>query len=287
MMQLRHQFVFLLITCFLVGCSWFGSGDPNGDVNAQDQVQTELSDPAALLEEGIRLLENGETEKSIEVLNRAIDLDPDLAEAYFQLGIAYSLIEFRDQLAAVDSVEPVTENTDEDRSAKNRKSNSQIAFEKAVEAYKKRTEANKEDHLSFFNLGRSYAKLDQDVSAANALRQAVRIKPEDTDYQTELGSILMRLARYTEAVAALRKALELDPENLLAEDLLEKAEAGQKRVSFTVIPKDPSKPEQADSNTNSATKPDPANKPEIQPTPPQPLKPKPSPANVKGNMPKP
>lgn len=289
MTHFRGICLVVLFACCLVGCSWLGSGGANDNANTQEPAQSELSDPTAALEEGIRLLENGETEAAIEILNKAVELDPDLADGYFQLGIAYSLIEFRDQLAAVESVEPITENTDEKSSSKDKKSNSQIAFEKAVEAYKKRTDANKEDHVAFFNLGRSYAKLDQDVSAANALRQAVRLYPEDTDYQTELGSILIKLARYQEAVAALNKALELDPENLMAEDLLEKAEAGRKRVSFTVLPKDPSKPDEADANTNTSPAPtDPAVKTDKPPPPPPPpAKPKPQPTNSPANKPKP
>ena len=56
----------------------------------------------------------------------------------------------------------------------------------------------------------------------------------------------MKLAQYDEAVRVLKKALELDPENSEAEELLEKAEAGKKRIDFGVTPK----PQQTQQDTS-------------------------------------
>lgn len=43
---------------------------------------------------------------------------------------------------------------------------------------------------------------------------------------------MINIAEYDEAVRALKKALEIDENNLQAEELLEKAQAGQKRIEF-------------------------------------------------------
>jgi tetratricopeptide (TPR) repeat protein len=72
-----------------------------------------------------------------------------------------------------------------------------------------------------------------------ALREAVKLKPDDAEYQIEYGVILMKLAQYEEAVAALKKAVSLDDSNLQAQELLEKAEAGRKRIDFGIKPKLP------------------------------------------------
>jgi len=82
---------------------------------------------------------------------------------------------------------------------------------------------------------RRKAHLDQVVE--KALRQAVKLKPEETLYQTELGAILIKLAKYDEAIKALKKAIELDAENSEAAELLEKAQAGKKRIDFGSTPK--------------------------------------------------
>ena len=219
------------------------AADPTPLANAADYTDANLA-----LADGVRVLENGETERAIEILNRAVEINPDLAEAYFRLGIAHSLIEFRDQMAAEDRVEPTE--TPANSKEKPAKPQSVLAFEKAVEAYKKLIDANGEDHNAYYNLGRSYNKLNEDEDAARALRQAVKLNPDDTEYQQELGAVLIKLAKYSEAVGVLKKSIELDADNIEALELLEKAEAGQKRISFTVMPGDDKR--NANSNANAA-----------------------------------
>lgn len=236
--------IFSIFLCAQTGCSGGTSSDQNA-VNSNPAPGTEFTDANAALAEGIRLLETDETDKAIDVLNQAVTINPDLAGAYFQLGIAYALVEARDQSTEVTIDETVPGSTD--KKPKEVKTNSETAFEKAVEAYKKMLKSNPDDDSVQFNLGRAYNKLNKDEDAARALREAVRLKPDDTDYQTELGAILIKLAKYPEALGPLKKALELDPENSRALSLLEDAEAGRKRISYTGVKKD------ANSNTNANT----------------------------------
>jgi tetratricopeptide (TPR) repeat protein len=203
---------------------------------------------AEALTEGNRLFDDGDTEKAIDVLLQAVKLDPDLAEAHFKLGIAYSLVEARDD-TVTEPVETPTPNS-KDKKPKEVKPNSQKAFENAVKAYKKILASNKNDDNARFNLGLAYNKLNEDEDAAKSLKEAVKLKPDDTQYQTELGSILIKLAKYHEAVTALKKAIELDATNTKAEELLDKAEAGRKRIDFTTVKKDDKKP----GNSNSSVK---------------------------------
>lgn len=259
------RFVFLqfamLLAAFLAGC-WAASDTASPGTPTPQAIlpASDYTDANAALADGTRLLDSGDTVLAIELLNRAVELNPDLAEAYFRLGIAYSLVEFSDQLAAKSDdsntqARDLPENNED--KPKREKPNSVIAFEKAVEAYRRLLKENDEDHLSYYNLGRAYSKLNEDEEAAKALRQAVKLNPDDTEYQTELGSILIRLAKYSEAVTALKKALQLDAENLEAEELLEKAEAGQKRINFATLPKDDKKTDttgdEANTNTNEGT----------------------------------
>lgn len=253
--MLRTLSIILIVfsVSFQFGCSWF-SASQNSNSGAQQNSAAnaqEIADANVALAEGSRLFDNGETEKAIELLNRAVELNPDLAEAYFKLGVAYALIEARDASIVESQVEQ-TPLPGETR-PKAKKTNSEKAFEKAVQAYKKHVESNPNDDIAFFNMGRAYNKLNEDEDAARALRQAVKLKPDDTEYQTELGAILIKLAQYHEAIAPLRKAIDLDPENSRAIDLLEDAEAGRKRVDYTSVKTQTNSNSNANTNSNTQT----------------------------------
>lgn len=241
--------IFLLSSLFFAGCSSAPSDNSNAN-STQAMSAADFTDANAALAEGTKLLDTGDTDRAIEVLNRAVELNPDLADAYFQLGIAYALIETRDAAVIDEQITPTP--LPGEKKQRVATTNSEKAFEKAVAAYKKQIDANAEDHLAYFNLGRAYNKLNEDEEAAKALRQAVKLQAEDTEYQTELGAILVKLAQYREAIPPLKKAIELDPENSRALDLLDDAEAGRKRIDFVPVNKDANRNTNVNANSNAA-----------------------------------
>lgn len=237
----------LILPLVLFGC---GKGTANSNTNSaaanvsnsnsgSAETLPEFADAPAALAEGNRLFDINKTDLAIEAFKKAVELDPDLGEAWFKLGIAYSLIEREKELEAVNDQTEYTPTPTPSKKEKQavRTKESEKAFENAVKAYKKQLSANPKDDLAHFNLGRTYDKLDEDEDALKSLKEAVRLKPESTEYQTELGSIQIKLAQYDEAVRTLKKAIELDPENSQAEEMLEKAEAGKRRINFSVTPK--------------------------------------------------
>jgi len=276
-----RSFALVLIVASLFACgsckSWFSKGTDTGaetaNTNPGESSFASITDANEALAEGKRLLDENDTQNAIAALERAIELNPDLAEAYFKMGIAYSLIEMQQKQSADVEETPTPE---EGKKRKEIRTESEKAFEKAVEAYKKIIDNNANDDVAFYNLGRSYNKLNEDQDAEKALRQAVKLKPDDTEYQTELGSILIKLAKYSEAVAALNKALEIDPDNSEAQELLDDAKAGKKRVDYAQPKKDDKNANKQDANANANVE-LPANS-QIPPPPPIKQTPKP-PAN--------
>jgi tetratricopeptide (TPR) repeat protein len=225
----------LVLSGFSCSRNAASNSDASNSAGEVSSGQT-FTDANAALAEGSRLLDANEAEAAINALKQATELNPDLAEAYFKLGIAYSLIEAQHKQNA-DVVEP-TEPSEKGKKPKEIRTESEKAFEKAVEAYKRIIDKNPSDDVAYFNLGRAYNKLNEDEDAEKALRQAVKLKPDDTEYQTELGAILVKLAKYSDAVVALKKALDLDSENSQAQELLDKAEAGKKRIDYATVKKD-------------------------------------------------
>lgn len=209
----------------------------NAVVVSNEPVPT-FTDAETALAEGNKYFDANATEKAIEAYKQAIKLNPDLAEAYFKLGISYTLIENEKDALQVADTKPTPTPTKSKKGKKEEEkvavTDSDKAFENAVKAYEKIIDKDPKNDVAQFNLGRSYNKLNKDKEAEKALRQAAKLKPEDSEYQTEFGAILVKLANYDEAVTVLKKAVSLDDSNSQAQDLLEKAEAGKKRIDFGV-----------------------------------------------------
>jgi tetratricopeptide (TPR) repeat protein len=205
----------------------------NTEKTLADEPVPKFTDAAEALKKGEEYLDKNETEKAIDALKQAVELEPDLADAHFRLGIAYALEETEEE-AEIDPTEEAepTPAKKSKKTEKEKKKNSEIAFDNAVKSYKKYIAKNPKDAQAHYNLGRAYNKLgsDYDDDARKALEKSVKLDEENSLYRTELGSILIELAQYPEAIKQLKKAIELDEDNLQAEDLLEIAEAGKKRT---------------------------------------------------------
>lgn len=271
--MLRSIFIFILLTAAvaLSGCTGAAApGDAPGDANTDASAPAFNSADQALAE-GKRLMDANETEKAIAAFDQAVALDPNMGEAYFQLGIAHALIENEQRGKLLDGDPTATapgEKTDK------AKTESEKAFEKAVTAYRKELETDPNNDLAQFNLGRALNKLNKDPEAEKAFKEAVKLKPDDTEYQTELGAILIKLAQYREAIPPLKKAIELDAENIQAQELLDDAEAGRQRIDYVAVKKDDKKGDKgntddsnSESNTVSANSNTSANKIHAQPMP--------------------
>ena len=287
---MKQTLIIIVIVVFMAagfGCS--GSSANSAEANNANIAETiiadatpeaqfnieNITDANVALAEGNRLLDENQTESAIEALKQAVKINPDLAEAHFKLGIAYALQEMQMEQNGV-----ITEPEPTPRAKKNGKdsmvkTNSEKAFEKAVEAYKKWLKANPKDDAAHFSLGRTYNKLNLDEEAEKEFKEAVKLNPNDTEYQTEHGAILIKLAKYREAISPLKKAVELDSSNTRAAELLDDAEAGRQRIDYQTPKKDANQAEtnqsqnskskvNTSSNSNSTTKPaeENANKPQ-------------------------
>jgi Flp pilus assembly protein TadD len=280
---MRRVFIILLATAFVfsnIGCGPNSENSNNQNTNVgpptatptaetnqntnanmatatKDEPVPTFTDANTAFTEGNKYFDQNENEKAIEAFRQAVKLNPDLAEAHFKLGVAYALIE-KEKQAETEVADPQPTKTPKKGKEVTKKKDSEKAFEEAVKAYKKIVAKNPTDDVAFYNLGRSYNKINEDKEAEKAFRQAVKLKPEDSEYQTGLGEILVKFAKYEEALGVLKKALALDSSNSQAQDLMEKAEAGKKRLEYGQPkdkpkdkPKAPSKDKPKD-NTNSA-----------------------------------
>ncbi len=192
---------------FSVGCQRnSGNQQPQGGNTAGhlDQVAGNPTHARAYVEKGREFYRNDEDLQAAEAFQQALKLDPELAEAHFRLALAYEALDKAEEADA--------------------------AYNKALAAYKKHLEAKPDDAEAHYNLGQTYAALHLYSDAVKEYRQATRLNENDSDIYYDLGMALTRLAQYDEAVSAFSKSLEIDPENYRAQDGLEEAREGVRRI---------------------------------------------------------
>lgn len=261
---MRKFFILIILSIWLVGCNTEASKNENSrdkanqtandnaqntngqnsnaNVNAnakeaeektEDEEVPTFEDAEEALEKGVEYFSKSKNEKAIDAFKQAVELDPDLAEAHFKLGVAYALEE-RKEDAKVKVADDELAEDPKKKKKKVAKRSSEIAFENAVKTYKKFLRKNPKNAEAYFNLGRAHNKLGEksDKDARKALERAVKLDQESSLYRTELGAVLNKLAKYPEAIRQLNKAIKLQEDNFRAQDLLQEAKAGKKRVNF-------------------------------------------------------
>ena len=156
------------------------------------------------LEKGKKLYIDDQDAEAVLAFQEAVRLDSNLAEAHFRLGLGYESLGKREEAEG--------------------------EYKKAVEAYKKYFEGNRDDAEAHYAFGQTYANLGQYSEAIREYREATKLKTDDPDIYYDLGVAHTKLAQYDAAAAAFSKSLEIDPNYYRAQDALDEAKEGIKRI---------------------------------------------------------
>jgi Flp pilus assembly protein TadD len=193
---------------FAIGCKRSGQQSANNNSAGSQHVSNGLAGDQARareqLQKGKELYRNDQDAEAVLAFQEAIRLDTNLAEAHFRLGLGYESLGKREEAEG--------------------------EYKKAVEAYKKYFEQNREDAEAHYALGQTYANLGQYSEAIREYREATKLKTDDPDIYYDLGVAHTKLAQYDAAAAAFSKSLEIDPEYYRAQDALDEAKEGVKRI---------------------------------------------------------
>lgn len=189
------------------GCNRSGQQSTNnsaGSATVSNGVEGDRARARELLEKGKQLYRDDQDEQAVQALQEAVKLDPELAEAHFRLALGYEALGKQEE--------------------------SEAEYKKAVERYKKYLAEHEDDAEAHYDLGQTYAGLAQYSEAIREYRLATKLKDNDPDMYYDLGVAHTKLAQYDAAAAAFSKSLEIDPENYRAQDGLDEAKAGIKRI---------------------------------------------------------
>jgi Flp pilus assembly protein TadD len=189
------------------GCKRSGQQSTDNSAGAP-QVSNNLPEDRtrarAELDKGKELYRNDQDAEAVLAFLEAVRLDPDLAEAHFRLALGYEALGKHDEAEA--------------------------EYKKAVEAYKKYFEENENDAEAHYALGQTYANLGQYSEAIRQYKEATKLKDDDPDMFYDLGVAYTKLAQYDAAATAFSKSLEIDPDYYRAQDGLDEAKEGIKRI---------------------------------------------------------
>jgi tetratricopeptide (TPR) repeat protein len=197
------------------GIETYRKGDAKRAIDILLQVTTRaLNSFRAFYYLGLSYKADRQYTKAIDILSFAIELDPTHLQAHVDLGEAYlkrgdtdeALVEYHRALSiqqgyapAWDGLGRVAEAVGDD--------------EKAVEDFKKAIELNPGFPDASLNLGDLYLRKDRLRDAADLFLKAIAVRPDFAAAYNRLGVAYSRQRLANEAIAALRKAAELEKGN--------------------------------------------------------------------------
>jgi tetratricopeptide (TPR) repeat protein len=165
-----------------------------------------------LNESGQDAYKNGNYALALELLKRAVELDPNHKRAWLNLGNTY--VALRRLPEAVEALRQQIAINAYDEFAYNSLGLAywqQRKYEDAVTAFQKQIEVNPLDPFAHGNLGSMYAEWHKYKEAVPELEKAASINNRNALLQTSLGDAYLNLGEDDKALAAFDRAVELAP----------------------------------------------------------------------------
>ena len=144
---------------------------------------------------------------------KAIELNPDFWEAFYNLGIAYQELDKRDQaLAAYQralELDPNNINVINNLGIILQESGNQS---KAIQCFEQALLLNSESVKTYYNLARLYVAQGQLTAASQCYQKAINIQPDYAKAHNALGILMQEQDRLTGSIACFRAALRIKPD---------------------------------------------------------------------------
>ena len=137
--------------------------------------------------QGLGYLSRDDYAKAVAFFEKAVGIDPNYAEAWYQVGYCYGMLS---------------------------------RHKESLEASKKAAQLRPRWSETYINIGASSYALKNYEEAADAYRQATKLNPYKAEIQYSLGLSLNKLGRTDEEILAYKRAIALKPDYANAFELL-------------------------------------------------------------------
>ena len=172
---LNVKIVILCLCLILAGCG--------GEVQEESAVPAGVTDPRELTQSAFKKQEIGAYEEAIEILNRALEIDPQFASAHYRMGSVY-----------------------EEWDKKN----------EAIASYKNVLEIDPENVNARLGLASVYSKLTMNERAIEEYKKVAKTMPADPEIPFKIALEYWYIQKLPETAEYYRKVIEIDPGNMQA-----------------------------------------------------------------------
>jgi serine/threonine protein kinase/tetratricopeptide (TPR) repeat protein len=174
-----------------------------------DEATTSSLEALKALSAGEKVGEETGAAESIPFFKRAIELDPNFAMAYFDLGMKYG--DLREETLAAENIRKAFELRSRVSEYEKLAIEAQYAgtigdLEKSRQAYELLAQTYPRDGLAINQLGYTYSALGQYDQSLPKMRELLRLYPESPLSYSNLAIVYLRLNRLEEARATLEEA---------------------------------------------------------------------------------
>ena len=153
-------------------------------------------------------------DKAIECYQKAIELNPDNANAYHGMGVAYEYKQDYDK--AIECYQKAIELNPKDAVAYYNMGNAYYNkqdYDKAIECYQKAIELNPKDAVAYYNMGNAYYNKQDYEKAIEWYEKAIKISPKYADAYNNMGNAYYNTQNYDKAIECYEKTIEIDPKH--------------------------------------------------------------------------
>ena len=153
-------------------------------------------------------------DKAIECYQKAIEINPEYAEAYYKMGVAY--VDKGNYDKAIECFQKAIEINPDDADAYYNMGIiygwEKCSYVKAIEYFQKAIEIDPDDARAYKNMGLAYGNKSNYDKAIECFQKAIEINPDDADAYKNMGLAYGNKSNYDKAIECFQKAIEINPE---------------------------------------------------------------------------
>jgi tetratricopeptide (TPR) repeat protein len=197
-MSRPHKTIPALVAIFTLSLCLTMAAQTDDNANNQSRTQQRQESAGDLIEQANALTKAGRLSEAIEVYKDAIRLEPEAATAYSNLGFAYTQAgRFAE---AVEALQQAIRLKPDNVVTTSNLGNVYLQLSRHAEA------------IELLDLGNAYSDIGRGAEAIQALKQAIRLKPEMAAARNNLGVVYFKMGQYEEAGRRFKEAVTLDPD---------------------------------------------------------------------------